>query len=344
MENVKVIQNNTRSLCGDILKGIAIILVIVGHTYKPGGPVCHAVYMFHMPIFFFVAGYFFNFDKYELNFISLLQNTYNRIIIPALFTFLLFYSVIVEKDLKMLFYAIGKPIPEWGIVPIGFAMWFLFCLVCVRFLLWSFLKITKKINCPIWINLILSSGLLFLGAFIGQKIKLPWSFDIALVALFIAYIGYELKQINFFSKIKYSGFVIPIALILSYFDYKYLGLSMNERHYSAYPLIAVSVAVVITMALMFVSRFIEKVPVVNKFLAYLGINSLIIMLFHSLPHSSVGAGICVIWRLFVSILIIEVLAFIPRLAKIYSAKSVLDVFSIKNPIKAYVRKVFNISD
>lgn len=342
MKNIEVMQNNIRSLYGDILKGIAIILVIVGHTYK--GAVCQAVYMFHMPIFFFLAGYFFNFDKYKVNFLAFLTNTYNRIIIPVLFTFLLFYSVKGEKYLKMLFYGSGKHIPEWGIIAIGFSMWFLFCLICVRFLLWSFLKITKKINCPIWLNLILSSGLLFLGVFIGQKIKLPWSFDIALVALFIAYIGYELKQINFFSKIKYSWFVIPIALILSYFDYKYLGLSMNERYYSAYPLISVSVAVVITMALMFVSKFIEKVAVVNKFLAYLGINSLIIMLFHSLAHCSAGAGICVIWRLFVCIIIIEVLAFIPRLAKIYNAKSVLDVFNIKNPIKIYLQTKLNIKD
>lgn len=38
----------------DILKGIGILLVIVGHTY---GPMTNFIYLFHMPIFFMAAGY-----------------------------------------------------------------------------------------------------------------------------------------------------------------------------------------------------------------------------------------------------------------------------------------------
>ena len=48
-------RNHVISIC----KGIAIILMVVGHTEGPGF-LMHIVYLFHMPIFFITAGYFFS--------------------------------------------------------------------------------------------------------------------------------------------------------------------------------------------------------------------------------------------------------------------------------------------
>ena len=50
----------------DILKGIGILLVIIGHTY---GPLTSFIYLFHMPIFFMSAGYCFSY-KYTDSFTS----------------------------------------------------------------------------------------------------------------------------------------------------------------------------------------------------------------------------------------------------------------------------------
>ncbi len=36
-----------------IAKGIAIILVIVGHTVPNPSPLRHAIFSFHMPVFFY---------------------------------------------------------------------------------------------------------------------------------------------------------------------------------------------------------------------------------------------------------------------------------------------------
>lgn len=43
----------------DIAMGIAIILVIVGHTVPNPSPLRHAIFSFHMPVFFILAGYTF---------------------------------------------------------------------------------------------------------------------------------------------------------------------------------------------------------------------------------------------------------------------------------------------
>lgn len=45
----------------DIVKGIGIILVVVGHLYWD---FTRYIYLFHLPLFFFVSGYLYNEDKY----------------------------------------------------------------------------------------------------------------------------------------------------------------------------------------------------------------------------------------------------------------------------------------
>ncbi|OON87964.1 hypothetical protein BXO88_01960 [Oribacterium sp. C9] len=54
-------EGRQRSLLWDIFKGFGIIFIVFGHTGKVGGAI---VYLFHLALFFFVTGYFFNEDKY----------------------------------------------------------------------------------------------------------------------------------------------------------------------------------------------------------------------------------------------------------------------------------------
>ena len=50
-----------RSLLWDIFKGFGISFIVFGHTGKTGGAI---VYLFHLALFFFVTGYFFNEEKF----------------------------------------------------------------------------------------------------------------------------------------------------------------------------------------------------------------------------------------------------------------------------------------
>ena len=317
---------NTRSMWGDIAKGIAIIMVVAGHSFNPAGAVCKAVFLVHMPVFFFIAGYFMNFEKYKDNFKGLLKSTYNRIFIPAIFSFILFYNIFSKDDLMTLLYAVGKPVEQFEINPIGYSMWFLFCLIVLRIFLYAFLKLTDKFNTPIAVNIIITLIIIHFAAEHSQILKLPWSADIALVALNIAYIGYLFKKYSVFQKRKWALLLVPLALVLGYFDFKYLGLSMNERFYSAYPVISVSISVLLCVLICYMSIFLEKIRILNKLLAYLGINSLIIMIFHCVSSSSHGGVICTLWRLLICVLIIEGFAQIPQLKSLYGAKSVFEVF------------------
>lgn len=54
-------EGRQRSLLWDIFKGFGIGFIVFGHTGKVGGAI---VYLFHLALFFFVTGYFFNEEKY----------------------------------------------------------------------------------------------------------------------------------------------------------------------------------------------------------------------------------------------------------------------------------------
>ena len=94
--------NSERLAYLDIAKGIGIILVVIGHCIpdassltgisNPYFKLMHQIiYSFHMPLFFFIAGFFVNTQKFSVS-SPYLQKTYlfirkkfNRLIVPYLF-------------------------------------------------------------------------------------------------------------------------------------------------------------------------------------------------------------------------------------------------------------------
>lgn len=320
-------QDNKRIIWADIAKAIAITAMVAGHTYPPAGNVCKMIYLFHVPLFFILAGYFFNFEKYKDNFKKLLVSSAKRLLLPCLIAIIAFYDIqyLASKNILTFIYGIGKPI--FSIQPIGYSMWFLYCLFVVRILFWVYLKFIEKFKIPTAISFIISFCIAFLGVEIGKVIKLPWSIDIALVAIYLSYVGYLLKKSNFFNWNKYIHILLSIVfIILGYIDYKYFGLSMNERYYSN-PLMSLNGAIAISILIFYFANIMEKlndkifIHNINNICGYIGQNTIIIMLVHMFAHSSISYGGCVCFRLFVSILIIEILSRIPIINDIMCAKS-----------------------
>lgn len=69
----------------DIAKGYGILLVIVGHCLDIDGKLFQFIYVFHMPLFFFLSGYVFNLENFEI----VVRKKFRSLIIP----FLIFYSL-----------------------------------------------------------------------------------------------------------------------------------------------------------------------------------------------------------------------------------------------------------
>lgn len=88
----------------DVVKGVAILLVIIGHSIQCGNGeafftnnlfynniLYKVIYSFHMPLFMLISGYFFYFSNNKYNTIHLIGNKVRTILIPIIsFSFLYF--------------------------------------------------------------------------------------------------------------------------------------------------------------------------------------------------------------------------------------------------------------
>lgn len=162
----------------DVLKGIAIIFVVLGHNpYMAELPQkAHSViFSFHIPLFFFISGYLFNPD---LTSGAFLRRRFNSILKPYLFTVTLISIV----------YILFKSSPSWGwyifwmlygsgpnLPKAALHLWFLPCLFLTAVFAWCLLKYIKVLKKSLFIQLLLISVLLIFGVFI---IHLFWNVKI----------------------------------------------------------------------------------------------------------------------------------------------------------------------
>ena len=149
----------------DVLKGFAIILVVMGHASQwfsdddRSNPFYVTIYAFHMPLFMFLSGYV-NFNtRGELN----LGKRFQVLVIPFFVWFLIsaiYHSYIldIEKVWEHLCVLIYKPTQ---------GMWFLWLLFWECALLYMALKINK--HREIWVMIGLWSILIFLHRVTGAQ-------------------------------------------------------------------------------------------------------------------------------------------------------------------------------
>ena len=143
----------------DIAKGICIFLMVLGHTCFYSG-VIDVVYLFHMPFFFFVSGFFFSTNENLKDFV---ENKTKRLLIPMLIYWVFTFVMELLLALK------SGSLPE---LKIG-VLWFLLSL-------WTIFIIAYIVSCflksRIWTMMV---GVVFMAvAYIlnGKGVKLPFHF------------------------------------------------------------------------------------------------------------------------------------------------------------------------
>lgn len=228
-------MGNKRINWVDTVRGVAIVLVVIGHTCNSPSLLTTIIYSFHMPLFFIISGYLFNFSKYENNFKTLLKNRFNRLILPAFAFSIILY---IEKAILYLKHTINMDFLNDKLLNIshisnflslGGALWFLICLFFAELIFWLILHLTKNIK-DVY-KLIIVSIMTFCGIIIGKYFHLPLSLDLALVAQIFLFSGYILKENKSLEKISGLKFTI-IFILLWIIDINFGGLSMKNSQYS----------------------------------------------------------------------------------------------------------------
>ena len=277
-----------RDITIDIVKGIGIFLVVLGHivSYDLANKF---IYSFHMPLFFFISGITLYFSyKENIKFREFITKRGRTILISYfIFSIISFvYWFFIERKIRgqydisaldnfaNIFLAFGKN----DLFSPNVVMWFLPCLL-MSFIIFYFLMKIKKARSIIVIIL------LIIGFILSYfNIVLPWTLEIALIGVFFLYTGYLYKKNNLenyvFRWIPVTLFgSIILVFICSFYN---TSVAMLNGDYGNHLLFLLGAYAGIFMILG-ISKLLSKLNsknVIVKTLCFLGKNSIIIMACH----------------------------------------------------------------
>jgi acyltransferase len=179
----------------DTLKGFGIMLVVFAHYQLPAALDTY-IFSFHMPLFFFVSGFLFNFVKYSESTVTFIKGRFRSLIVPyfafavltCLFYLLLdkafqpkvtnfdFFEASVPYMIYSILYALGP------MISFNPPLWFLTCLFVTELLFYWLAKGYYWQTGQLAILLTISGIVGYLYS-IYVPIRLPWNTDVALTAV-----------------------------------------------------------------------------------------------------------------------------------------------------------------
>ncbi|WP_422664997.1 acyltransferase family protein [Aneurinibacillus uraniidurans] len=266
----------------DIAKGIAIILVVIGHSPATNG-IKTFIYGFHIPLFFFLSGFVFNPQKFS-NSTEFFKNKIKTIVMPYLIFSLIEYLIYVlwENSIyntnyyaysifKGILYASADTLKMYPV------LWFLPCLFVVQCAFFLLVKINGKKTYLI-ISLITFSIVGFLYSQYST-VRLPWFIDSSLTAVVFYGIGFIYKTYDFYLESKLSAYYTE--LLIGSFALLYFCTFMNTT-VDMFGLVYNNYFFYYTSAISGILFCIVLSKLINhsKTLTYLGKNTMLIFVFH----------------------------------------------------------------
>jgi len=281
----------------DIARGIGILLVVLGHNdFALVSPFAYKViYSFHMPLFFFLSGYFIN---PSIGFWEFIQKRFNSLLKPYLFTIFMIYFVSVSFE-KMSFqtaiFRITKSLYGSGYYIDWVQLWFLPHLFVVSLYAYIFIALVWRFKNRwlTWVVLLatLAISVPFLKTFYPFSIQvfgkgyelfgLPFSLDLILLSGFFFILGSEIRQIT--SEETFSNFPLFVGtgIGLLFMDYFLTArIDLNTRLYESF-LINTLESITGILFVLALSRQIELwTQRLASLFKYFGQVSLMILIFH----------------------------------------------------------------
>ena len=275
----------------DNAKGIAILLIIIGHTSTKlsGFWNFQFVYGIHLVVFFLLSGY--NFKKKTLT-EEWINSKFKRLMVPYFYTCIaiLFTDIInsilihndssiisitniIYRDLLRGFFGSGT-YKVFGTIDLGTrigAIWFLpalfFATLCFQYLL-SIISDDKKLG-------IISSAIALFGYISARFIWFPFSIQSAMMAVPFLWIGYEIKKHNILNNITWRHYILAQIILLLGIYYNYCGISFARANINDI-LISIPVGLSGCLLIYLISVIFHK----GIILSYIGQISLTILCTH----------------------------------------------------------------
>jgi len=287
--NINIISKQ-RDITFDIMKGISILLMMIGHSAWLPEWLHRGIYSFHMPLFFIVAGYF-SYARAEGSdsFFYVASKYFKKLVIPYI---VVSCTNIVLGIIQCGYHHSFEQIPH---VIIGYSfcldtyfegtifdsypapIWFLLALFWAKLTFWSISK---------WQRFLLPISFLisFSAVLIHSHIPMPWGIAEGLQGVVFLTLGYYWKNRQNYLENKFFQ-SIQIGLIVLWIIMLPWGrIDMVFLKYFFFPLDLLA-ATGGTMVIYYVSRVILHVSGLSKALAWCGKNSLYILCVHTIDMS-----------------------------------------------------------
>lgn len=262
----------------DILKGIGILLVVLGHQLDNDFTLFKYIYSFHMPLFFFISGFLFPSNCYKNNLKDYIYKKQITLIRPYFvfgFISLFIYTIYRGYDisgLKALYIANRKMIqsPEFDT-----PLWFLPCLFVVSIAFYVMNMYIKNEKLILAITFVLS----ILGYKTLNNPILPFTADSGLYYLLFFVFGFIIKR-RYDNLSKLLRFCFPVALLLNIYAWFYKGnIHIYILDYFIVTLLALSgIVVYLSIAILISTNANARIKAI---LSFFGKNSLSFMALHN---------------------------------------------------------------
>ena len=275
----------------DVARGIAIILMVIGHILDINNIFRKIIFSFHMPIFIIISGYFYK-DSSTKDFII---NTIKKLVIPYVIAVLCFDIIdSYEKGIIYILTRFSKQI-IFSTMSVAYlkytdsssmidCLWFIPMLIITKILFRLIKKILKNNELQIVFCIFL---FLCLGFQLGKiKYWLPFSIDVSMSCLIFFYLGYILKKYDGLNKILNDNISIFILFIIWVITIKLnYKVELVIRAYSIFPLSIIG-AISGSIVVFKISQIISlKVKILSDILSWYGKNSIFILIMHYLEKN-----------------------------------------------------------
>lgn len=256
----------------DALKGALILLVVLGHcighdsSFRLNMTGYNYIYLFHMPMFVFMSGYFTRLGNDK--------KFWNRIL-----SFV--YIYVFWQVAKSLY--LGRSFVEMVVKPSPM-MWYLLSLIVWCVVYWLSQKISSKITSKFLVGLCLVAALI--AGFIPQ-VGAPFALSRTLVFAPFFFLGVSLQKVNFMEVCNRVPYWIAIALLVTVFAFLYIlniNIAFIVRGVMPYPesmpiigfvgrALYYNVAIIMSIALI-------RMVLPNKYMTIVGRDTMKYYIFH----------------------------------------------------------------
>lgn len=288
----------------DILKAFAIIAVVVGHS---GFPCSNIIYLYHVPLFFIISGYFYK-DIYSKTPFDLIKKRVKTLYVPFVgfgLIFLMLHNVFFKLNIyndKVGYNGIVshlytptefmtnalKVLAFRGVEQLVGAFWFVLVLFTVNILFVFISYITMKYikeNTEHFRFFVISLFFVIGNVATYYEFNLHYSLNTSFVALLIYYIGYLYRKYE--NQISYNIYFFITSVLFLVVSSLYGSVNMVNNSYLS-PTFLIINSIAGAYANIYIAKIIASKRINYSILDYIGKNTFNIMALHFLSFKLIN--------------------------------------------------------